>query len=104
MNSASAVAGCSRSMRKLMKKTMPERAEEQHDRQRAAEIAWPNGVSANDARRPRRSTTAALIREPGDNAGECDAGGHVVVDAKHVGAQARIDRGRPRGAEAGRAA
>ena len=41
-----------------------------------------------------------IVGEPGDDAGQRDAGGHVVVDADHVGAQARIDRGSPRGADA----
>ena len=39
-----------------------------------------------------------LVGEVGDKTGQRDAAGHVVVDADHVGAQARIDRDRPGGA------
>ena len=43
-----------------------------------------------------------LVGEVGDKSGQRDAAGHVVVDADHVGAQARIDRNRPGGAGEGR--
>ena len=41
-----------------------------------------------------------IIGEPGDDAGQADSRCHVVVDADHVGAQARIDRYRLSGARA----
>ena len=62
-------------------------------------MVWPNEVSAGD-RAGRIGDDRGVEGEPGDDAGQRDAGGHVIVDADHVGAQARIDRDRAVGAEA----
>ena len=53
---------------------------------------------------PRRFGDRRVERQPGDDARERDAHGHVVVDADHVGAQALIDDGRPVRADAAPAA
>src|SRR6185369_17120071 len=76
-----------------------ERSEEQHDRQRAAEDRLPERRQAGDASR-RIGDHGGIEGKPGDDAGQSDAGGHVIVDADHVGAQAYIDRLSTRGAEA----
>ena len=81
-----------------MKNTKSERGEKQHDHDRAAIKRLPERGERECA------TGGALHRgiegKPGDDAGQSDAGGHVIVDADHVGAQACIDRDSTRGAEA----
>ena len=100
MNSVSAVVNCSLWMRKLMKNTMPSVAEQQHDhRDGMLKMVWPNGV------RPVIPPELTAIASPpaiwyvsqATTPVSATADRHVVVDADHVGAQARIDRDRPVG-------
>src|SRR5262249_27235448 len=60
-------------------------ADEEDQRQRSQDEHPQQG--AVQQRRP-----DDLRREPGDHAGQSHADGHGIVDADHVGAQARIDR------------
>ena len=104
MNSASAVVYCSRLMRKLMKNTSPSVPSISTIIGGPPKIIWPNGVSAAIVPPAiRMASPPAVEGEPGHDAGQRHRRRHVVVDADHVGAQARIDRGRPVGeAAAGR--
>src|SRR6185437_15473575 len=75
------------------------RSQEQHDRERAAEDRLAERSQCGDTS-SRIGDHGGVVGEPGDDAGQSDAGGHVIVDADHVGAQACIDRDSTRGAEA----
>ena len=99
MNSVNAVAGCSWSMRKLMKNTRPSVASISTIGTGLLKSVWPNGVRPVMA--PLGPVDDGRVEgQPRGDAGERDADRHVVVDADHVGAQARIDRGCPVGAVA----
>ena len=84
----------SRLMPKLSSITRPSGASTNSHISGLAKIAWPNAGQAGDLIADDVDLIAAggLIGEPGDQAGQRNAGGHVVVDADHIRAQAGIDR------------
>ena len=92
MNSASAVVYCSGLMRKLMKNTSPSVPSISTIISGPLKSVWPNGVRPVIA-------PAASVDDGGveggtrHDAGQRHGGRHVVVDAEHVGAQARVDCG-----------
>ena len=99
MNKTSAVVGLQLVDAEAQEEHDAERAEEQHDHQRAAVDRLAEG-GQHELTGAIQSHDRGLEGEIGDDAGQRDAGGHIVVDAKHVGAQACIDHGCLPGAEA----
>ena len=89
-------------MRKLMKNTRPSGASTSTHISGLPNSVCPNGVSPTMAPEA-LVTTASLIGEPRDDAGQRDAARHVVVDADHMGAQAHVIGDRTIGAYAAQA-
>ena len=78
-------------MRKLRKNTSPSVPSISTIIMRAAEDGLAERGQAGDARRWRSVTAAAWKVNQATTPVSATADGHVVVDADHVGAQARID-------------
>ena len=81
-------------MPKLRSITKAERRQHEQPHQRAGEDCVSERRQAGDLIADDVDLIAAggLKGEPGDQAGQRNAGGHVVVDADHIRAQAGIDR------------
>ena len=76
-----------------------ERSEEQHDHPGAAVDRLAERRQAGEPS-VHIGDGGGIVGQPGDDAGQGDAGGHVIVDADHVGAQTHIDFGGTRSADA----